>query len=211
MTVDFIDYTKLARTRYTDLFKGDEVWDALITSQTEVINSYQQQYLDFVKNVFNIDNSFGKGLDFIGALVKQPRILVDFNQGVHFGFEGSYKSGTFGTVTDPSVGAPFFSKLTTNQVSGKVLSDEEYRRVIKARIIYNNSNCRTNEFLRIVELLSYSTQNSVSWDRHGVINLNIVEDGIGLLSYFISRTWSNDRILPIPLGYRLEQNYIGTE
>ena len=39
----FLDYTKLAKTRYTDLFKNDEVFDAIVTTITEVMNDYQNE------------------------------------------------------------------------------------------------------------------------------------------------------------------------
>lgn len=210
MSVDFIDFTALARSRYTDLFKNDEHFDALITSITEVLNDYQREYEELRKTIFNIDLQKGYGLDYIGERVKQKRLLTNFNQGIHFGFEGSYKSGTFGTVTDPEVGAVFYSTLSTNQGSGRVLNDTEYRNVIKARIISNSSKCTPKEFLSIVNLLTFSTQNSIDWSTHGVINLNIIEDRYGLLDYFISRVGTEDNILPIAAGYRVEQNYIDT-
>lgn len=209
MPIEYIDYTERARTRYTDLFKRDEVFDALVCTVTEVLNDYQQEYLYLKEVIFNIDKQVGYGLDYIGDRVKQPRLLTNFNQGVHFGFNGSYKSGTFGTVSDSEVGAPFYSVLSTNQGSGRVLNDVEYRNVIKAKIISNSTTCTPKDFLSIVNLISFSTQNSADWRVHGVINLNIIEDKYGLLDYFISRAGTTDNILPIPLGYRIEQNYIG--
>lgn len=208
MELLFSDYTKQARTRYTDLFKRDEYFDAIITTITEVLNEYQRETIQLKKQVFNIDLQEGYGLDFIGQFVKQTRLLTDFNQAIHFGFKDSYMSDTFGTKADPNVGGEWFSILDTNIGSGRLLTDEEYRRVIRARIISNNNMCRPNEFLRIVQLLSYSTQNTIEWSQHGVIQLNIVEDKKGLLNYFISRIGSQDNILPIPLGYRLEQRFI---
>lgn len=208
MELQYIDYTKQARTRYTDLFKRDEAFDAIVTTITEVLNEYQQETIQLKKQVLNIDLQVGYGLDFIGVLVKQNRLLTDFNQAIHFGFKDSYMSDTFGTTSDLSVGGEWFSILDTNIGSGRLLTDEEYRRVIRARIISNNNTCKTDEFLRIVQLLSYSTQNTVEWSQHGIIQLNIVEDVKGLLSYFISRIGSRDNILPIPLGYRLEQRFI---
>lgn len=211
MSVEYIDYVKLARTRYTDLFKNDLAFDALITTITSVLNDYQTENEYLFKNAFNIDIQKGYGLDFIGYLAKQSRLLTDFNQDIHFGFEGAYKSDTFGTVTDPSVGGYFYSALSSNNGSGKLLTDTEYRNVIRARIISNSSKGNTDQFLRIVNLLSFSQSNVVDWSDHGVINLNIVEDKYGLLSYFIGRIGTKDNILPIPLGYRLKQKYIITE
>ena len=205
---EFLDYTKLAKTRYTDLFKNDEAFNAVVTTITEVLNDYQKETLALYR-MLNVDRAENYGLDFIGGIVKQDRLLADFYQGLHFGFAGSYKSGTFGTVSSPDIGEKWFSMLSISQNGGRLLDDEEYRNVIKARIISNNSACRTNEFIRIVNLLSFSEQNTVDWKEHGVIKLSIVNDEKGLLSYFISRIGTSSNILPIPLGYRLEQTYIG--
>ena len=203
----FLDYTKLAKTRYTDLFKNDEVFDAIITTITEVMNDYQNETLKLY-DMFSVGKAENYGLDFIGNIVKQTRLLADFYQGVHFGFKGSYKSGTFGTVSDPDVGAEWYSLLSVSQNGGRLLTDDEYRNVIRARIISNNTACNTNDFINIVRLLSFSEVNSIDWNQHGVIRINITEDKYGLLSYFISKIGTSENILPIPLGYRLEQQYI---
>lgn len=208
MELQYLDYTSQARKRYTDLFKNDEAFDAVITTITEVLNDYQREIIQLKKQVLNIDLQQGYGLDFIGEIIKQKRLLTEFNQAIHFGFKDSYMSDTFGTLANPDVGGEWFSLLDTNQGSGRLLTDEEYRRVIRARIISNNTKCRPDEFMKIVDLLSYSTQNTVEWDKHGVIKLNIVEDKKGLLNYFISKIGTQDNILPIPLGYRLEQRVI---
>lgn len=208
MTIPFIDYTAQARSRYTDLFKRDEAFNAIITTITEVLNDYQLEIAELKRKLINIDLQEGYGLDFIGKIIKQDRILTDFNQAVHFGFKDSYMSDTFGSLSNPDVGGEWYSLLTPTEVGSRILNDEEYRRVIRARIISNNAHCRTNEIIQIVDLLSYSTQNTIEWETHGVIKLNIVEDQRGLLSYFISKIGTDSNIIPIPLGYRLEQNYI---
>lgn len=206
MTFEVIDYTEKARTRYTDLFKGDEVFDALVTTFTDVLNEYQNEYKIFSERILDIDYQQGSGLDNIGNIVGQSRTLVDFNQGIHFGFEGSYKSGTFGTTSDPNVGAEWFSSLIPAQGSGRILTDEEYRNVIRARIIYNKTTCKTDDFLEVLNLLTFSTTNSVEWTQHGNIQVNISNDVKGLASYFISKIGVEGNIFPVPLGYRVTAN-----
>lgn len=206
--MNFINSYDVAKTRYTDLFKDDPVYDAIIKTICEVTDYYQKETIDLFTTVFNIDKQKGYGLDIIGNIINQPRLLADFNQGIHFGFEGSYKSGTFGTVTNPSVGSPFYSLLSVDQGSGRILNDEEYKRVLKAKVISRSSTCSTTDLIKIVRLLSNSELNSISTQTHGVIQLTIEEDTDGLLSYFISRMRTQDNIIPIAAGYRLEQNYV---
>ena len=206
MEIISIDYTAQARSRYTDQFKNNLEFDALVTTFTDLLNEYQSQYLIFKDRIFDINYQQGSGLDTIGNIVGQSRTLADFNQGIHFGFEGSYKSGTFGSNADPNVGAEWFSSLIPSQGSGRILTDEEYRNVIRARIIYNKTTCKTDDFLEVLNLLTFSTTNSVEWTQHGNILVNISNDVKGLASYFISKIGVEGNIFPVPLGYRVTAN-----
>ena len=60
----FLDYTKLAKTRYTDLFKNDEVFDAIVTTITEVMNDYQNETLKLY-DMFSVGKAENYGLDFM--------------------------------------------------------------------------------------------------------------------------------------------------
>ena len=202
-----IDYTSVARTRYTDLFKNSQEFDALVTTFTDVLKEYQDQYIIFKDRVLDLDYQFGAGLDVIGSIVGQSRTLVDFNDSVHFGFAGSYRSGTFGTEADSNIGAEWYSTLSATAGSGRIMSDLEYKNVIKARIIYNKTTCSTNDFLEILNLLTFSTTNSVQWSEHGNINVNLSNDVYGLASYFLSKIdVQGVQIFPVPLGYRVTMN-----
>ena len=55
MELQYLDYTSQARKRYTDLFKNDEAFDAVVTTITEVLNDYQREIIQLKKQVLNID------------------------------------------------------------------------------------------------------------------------------------------------------------
>lgn len=206
MDISSIDYTQQARSRYTDQFKNNLEFDAIVSTFTDLLNVYQNQYLIFKDRILDIDYQQGSGLDTIGNIVGQSRTLVDFNQDVHFGFDGAYKSDTFGDSTNPLVGSEWFSSLSPSAGSGRILTDEEYRNVIRARIIYNKTTCKTDDFLEILNLLTFTTTNSVDWNQHGNILVNISQDVKGLASYFISKIGVEGNIFPVPLGYRVTAN-----
>ena len=167
-----------------------------------ILNQYQidqEKYLWLIDNILNLEIAEKYHLDFIGQLVGQDRFLVNFNQEKYFGFLGSYQSETLGTLSDESVGGYWNSVDNFISSSARRLNDEEYKRIIKARIIYNNSNCLMNDLVSVVNLITNRTDNRISLVKHGqlVIKSN---DESGLLTYFFDRLELEDNILPITYG-----------
>ena len=167
-----------------------------------ILNQYQidqDKYLWLIDNILNLEIAEKYHLDFIGQLVGQDRFLVNFNQEKYFGFLGSYQSETLGTLSDESVGGYWNSVDNFISSSARRLNDEEYKRIIKARIIYNNSNCLMNDLVSVVNLITNRTDNRISLVKHGqlVIKSN---DESGLLTYFFDRLELEDNILPTTYG-----------
>lgn len=167
-----------------------------------ILNQYQidqEKYLWLIDNILNLEIAEKYHLDFIGQLVGQDRFLVNFNQEKYFGFLGSYQSETLGTLSDASVGGYWNSVDNFVSSSARRLNDEEYKRIIKARIIYNNSNCLMNDLVNVVNLITNRTDNRISLVKHGqlVIKSN---DESGLLTYFFDRLELEDNILPVTYG-----------
>ena len=156
----------------------------------------------FAENILNIDAAENAHLDFIGKLVGQDRFLIGFNTETYFGFEGAYKSDSFGAVGAPYIGGYWNSRSYFNVATARRLSDDEYRRIIKARIISNHSNCSPNDLLEVINLITNRKDNTTQTVQHGVITVK-TKDRTGLLSYFVDHIGSKDNILPIAAGVRL--------
>ena len=167
-----------------------------------ILNQYQidqEKYLWLIDNILNLEIAEKYHLDFIGQLVGQDRFLVNFNQEKYFGFLGSYQSETLGTLSDESVGGYWNSVDNFISSSARRLSDEEYKRIIKARIIYNNSNCLMNDLVSVVNLITNRTDNRISLVKHGQLVIKSIDES-GLLTYFFDRLELEDNILPITYG-----------
>ena len=167
-----------------------------------ILNQYQidqEKYLWLIDNILNLEIAEKYHLDFIGQLVGQDRFLVNFNQEKYFGFLGSYQSETLGTLSDDSVGGYWNSVDNFISSSARRLNDEEYKRIIKARIIYNNSNCLMNDLVSVVNLITNRTDNRISLVKHGQLVIKSNDDS-GLLTYFFDRLELEDNILPITYG-----------
>ena len=202
-----INYAKEHHEIKPSLFRESENMDRLLQAIFDVCDEQQNKLLWLAENILNLDLATGYHLDFIGGLVGQVRFLSDFNTEPYFGYEGSYQSKTFGSATDPEVGGYWNSRSYFNTATSRKLTDEEYRRLIKARVIFNQSNCTSNDLLEVLNLITDSNNNTVQLLKHGLIQIN-TSDTTGMLSYFIDRLYLADNILPIAAGVRvgLEQS-----
>lgn len=203
-TLDYLaDYYELEPS----LFRESDNLHKLFQSIFSVYHEQQIDLLWFSENILNIDTAENFHLDFIGKLVGQDRFLVGFNAETYFGFEGAYKSETFGSSLDPEVGGFWNSRSYFNAATARRLSDDEYRRIIKARIISNHSNCSPNDLLEVINLITNRTDNTSQTVQHGIITVKS-KDNTGLLSYFVDSIDTKANILPIAAGVRvgLEQS-----
>lgn len=197
-----INYNSSYRNVQPYLFRESDNLSLLLNSIFTVCDKQQQEFLWLSKNIFNLDVAEGFHLDLIGRVVGQDRILSDFNTEPYFGFDKSYQSKTFGSALDPEVGGYWNSRSYFNTATSRKLNDEEYRRLIKARVIFNHSNCSRNDLLEVINLITNRNDNTVQILKHGLIQINSNDDS-GLLSYFIDRVPYEDSILPIAAGVRV--------
>lgn len=130
-------FLEVARERVTEQFKGKPVFDKYIqlllggfADLQEVARQLQQER--------SIDTAVGAQLDVIGDIVGRPRGLVTATVFQYHGFEGEPLAGTFGSLTDGTVGAPWYSLGAPLGIS-RPPSDEEYRLILKAKIIKNRT------------------------------------------------------------------------
>ena len=203
MQPTLLDYYKEHLELQPSLFRESNNLNLLIQSIFSAIDNQQKDFLWLSQSILNVDLSQGWQLDFIGNIVGQNRILVDFNDNVYFGFDKAYRSETFGSTLDPFIGGYWNSRSYFNKATAKTLNDEEYRRVIKARVIFNSSNCTSNDLLEVLNLLTNNNTSSTQIISHGLIAIR-TNDTTGLLNYFVSRLTALDNILPIAAGVRIE-------
>jgi hypothetical protein len=197
-----IDYIEDYHELKPSVTRNSPVLDSLNESILTVCLKQQEELLWLADNILNIDVALGYHLDFIGGLVGQPRLLSDFNTEPYFGFSGSYQSKTFGSSLDPEVGGYWNSRSHFNTATSRVLTDDEYRRIIKARTVYNKSNCTANELVEVINLIVDNKRTTVQMLKQGLIQVK-TDDKTGILAYFIDRVNLDDNILPVAAGVRI--------
>lgn len=181
------------------LFRESDNLHSLLQAIFQAYSTQQEDFLWLSQNILNIDVAEKWHLDFIGNLVGQSRVLIDFESERNFGFEDAYRSDTFGSKIDSGIGGYWKSRANFNNASAKILDDELYRRVIKARTVYNSSDCTPNSLLLALNYLTGDKNNTVQMEKHGSIVIK-TSDNTGLVSYFVDRIGTLESVLPIACG-----------
>lgn len=190
------DYKTIARSRLTDRHRSDDTFLAILDTLIEIKEVRQQEYIELADTLLDIDKSTGKNLDLIGKLIGEERTLVNFIDKAYFGFLGARLSEAYDIGYWYSLYRNAYGTLRT-------LTDEEYRRVLKARVIKNSSDNGRNSLLEVINALSDNKEAKViEGSDNTVITLEVV-DRDGLVSYYLSKYKSDQNLIPVPMGRRL--------
>lgn len=144
-------YLATARTRVTQQFVNKPVFDRylqLLLSGYEDLQTAIQQ----TQQLRSVDSATGVQLDIIGDIVGRPRGLVFADIFEYFGFEGAPQAGTFGSLTDPTVGAIWYYPGAPAGM-GRVPTDDEYRLIIKAKILKNRTYSTPEDIIQAYKFL----------------------------------------------------------
>jgi Protein of unknown function (DUF2612) len=183
---------------------------ALLTPFNEL-----ESVLQVLSQQFDIDLAEGVNLDVIGDIVGAPRLVPKAIPLKFFGFLSQPGALTFGEEGQPSIGGRWREDAEVDTATS-VLSDPEYRLLIKARIVKNHSRGTGEDVLRGLSFL---------FDVQGVtVPVGVTDSGgmafqisVGrLLSYTEQILISTLDILPRPAGARISHrvaydatNYFG--
>lgn len=190
------DYKTIARSRLTDRHRSDDTFLAILDTLIEIKEVRQQEYITLADTLLDIDKSTGKNLDLIGKLIGEERTLVNFIDRAYFGFLGARLSEAY------DIGY-WYSLYKNKYGTLRTLTDEEYRRVLKAKVIKNSSDNGRNSLLEVINALSDNNEGRVvEGSDNTAITLEVV-DRDGLVSYYLSKYKSDQNLIPVPMGRRL--------
>lgn len=177
---DLIPFIDEARGRITEQFKDKPIIDKYIRL---LIGEWDemQVVLQDLQQLRSIDTAVGAQLDIIGDIVGQPRGLVTSELFYYFGFEGAPLNGTYTSLTDPTVGSPYYSLNAPTGIS-RAPSDEEYRLILKAKVIKNRTMARPEDVINAYKFLF--TAGAVTIDEYEPCKVRI---GIGKILTNVER------------------------
>ena len=190
------DYKTIAQSRLTDRHRSDEPFLAILDTLIKLKEERQREYLSLAETFLDIDKSTGKNLDVIGRLIGEERTLVNFIDRSYFGFLGARLSESY------DIGY-WYSLYRNKYGTLRTLTDEEYRRVLKARIIKNSSDSSRESFLEVLNILSNNNFSVITESLDNSAILVEIEDYDGLVSYYLSKYKSDRNLIPIPMGRRI--------
>lgn len=140
----------IAKSRIGHQYSESEKFKQFIALTLDPLTEIQDVFF----NLLDIDLDTAKGikLDLIGRLVGAPAVITDAVPQPFFGFDDQEQSLGFGEIDDPDTGGYF---RETSQLSNTdyVLNNEEYKTVVDAQILKNNSDCTPDEIINVAKLL----------------------------------------------------------
>ena len=212
-----VDYLQEARERVTEQFKNQDIFDRylqiLLVSNTEL-----QGVLKDLMQKRSIDTAEGAQLDVIGEIVGQKRELIDTALLTYFAFDGYPDAQTYGDLDAPSIGGVFYS-FGDPLVGNTLLSDDQYRLFIKAKIIKNFTNVTPNQFLSFLSFVFGSPVNMIiaegGAEFTALVGKTLTSFEKTLLTYVSNVNGYSTRFIPKPIGVRVNfgsfnyENYFG--
>lgn len=148
---EIINYKALAESRLATQFKESTNLINYLKALLVEADNLEQVFQDLLNKRW-IDTAEGAQLDIIGAIVGQPRILVDATILSYFGFAPNPGASSFGTISNLSIGGRFRGK-DESTTGDRSLTDDEYRTYIKARVIKNSIIPTLPELLSFLKFL----------------------------------------------------------
>ena len=150
----------------------------------------------------DIDSATGAQLDIIGDIVGQPRVLINTDLYPFFGFQGDLVANSFGTYYNNQIGGYWYSY--GGKIGGDVtLNDEQYRLIIKARIIKNNAKGLNEDYIRFGNFV-FDTKISFEDDHSGkctvMVGRRMTLFEKAIMAYVFDGTDYNFTYHPKPLG-----------
>lgn len=210
MSSTAIDHQALGRSRiatqYTESQRFLAYVRALLESSAEL-----EAVLQTVAEQIDIDLAAGVNLDVIGEIVGVSRIIPDSIAVKFFGFEGQPGGDVFGEEGAFGIGSRFREE-TEPETATSVLADQEYRLLIRAKIVKNHAKGTNEDILQGLAYL-FNAPLTVIEDNGGMA----IGVAIGRQLTFQEKVLITDiDILPRPSGVRISQrvtfdttNYFG--
>lgn len=212
-----VPYLDQARDRVTEQFKDKTIFDnylqILMSSQLDI-----QEAIKELMQLRSVDTAAGVQLDNIGAIVGQPRELLQADLYEYFGFQGALNAQSFGTTTDPTVGGLFYDN--GKPFGGNILLDDTtYRLFIRAKIFKNVTASTPEEFIAVINLIFQTPVSLLASENNASVTLlfgrPLTSFERSLLNYISYSQGYPSRLIPKTIGVRINygefhaNNYFG--
>jgi len=145
LTSTTIDHKSLAESRLATQYRDSLKLIAYIKALLYEADTLESVLRDLLENRW-IETAVGVNLDILGSIVGQSREFIDAEVFDYFGFADNPIAQSFGTLSDIGIGGRF--RALGEETQGiRLLTDDEYRIFIKARILRNSTSSTPEEII----------------------------------------------------------------
>lgn len=146
-----INHIELAQSRVATQYRESTNLINYIKSLLSEADNLEQVYREILDKRW-IETAEGINLDILGSIVGQERELIDAEIFEYFGFAVNPISQSLGTLSDAGIGGRF--RFLDESVTGiRSLTDEEYRKFIRARITKNSTRSTPEDIISQVRFI----------------------------------------------------------
>jgi hypothetical protein len=192
------EFLDVARSRVTEQFKNKPIFDKYL----QLLLSGKVELQNVIKDTMqlrSLDTATGAQLDTIGEIVGRARGLVTSDIFYYFGFDTAPLGQSFSSTTDPTVGGQWYSLDAPTGIS-RAPSDDEYRLILKAKIIKNRTLARPEDVISAYKFLFGASQVTIEETSPAQVRI-----GIGKILNNVERGLLFDlggagQLLPKPAG-----------
>ncbi len=161
-----IDHVTLGLSRIAAQYLDSQKFLAYIKSLL-MFSPELESLLQKIAEQADIDLAEGVNLDVIGEIVGISRYIPNSLALPYFGFEdGGDSANPYGDSALPGIGARFFEEGSDYLVT-TVLSDPEYRSLIRAKITRNHSRGTPEDVLKALSFI-FNSASSIAEDEGGM-------------------------------------------
>ena len=204
---NIVDYLSEARSRVTEQFKTEDhpIFDKYLQLLLGGKIELQEIFRELMQER-SLDTATGAQLDIIGEIVGQPRELIDTALLTFFAFVGYPDAQSYGDLNNQSLGGPYYD--INNPLAGNtLLTDEQYRLFIKAKIIKNNTNATPDQFIEFMRFVFGVDLSLIVAEGNAEFTLMIGAELTSfekvLLTYTSYSSGYPSRFIPKPIGVRV--------
>ena len=145
MSSTTIDHKSLAESRLATQYRDSLKLIAYIKALLYEADTLESVLRDLLEKRW-IETAVGVNLDILGSIVGQSREFIDAEVFDYFGFADNPIAQSFGTLSDIGIGGRF--RALGEETQGiRLLTDDEYRIFIKARILRNSTSSTPEEII----------------------------------------------------------------
>jgi hypothetical protein len=185
-----MDYTTLITSEHNTKPKFMALLDAVVNG----IGATADVLLG-MPAAFDLDTAVGNQLDIVGQWIGQSRSVSGVLTVGFFGFADDIVASPFGELTNPAIGGRFY-ELGASFSTTSVLQDPEYRLVLRARIVRNQSDGTTADLQSALNFL-FGTQAVITDTGNLSVTITIPGVDVTLTQRSLLTTFD---LLPRPAG-----------